>query len=156
VRFHCSQTPVQSEHSDRCLSTAVSAFADSTSPLFFIQRSKNKSEIHYDARLTANGARFADGTEQAFDDVILATGYTAEMALLGNLVQRDACGFARRRNRVVSVDQPDLFFVGHNYDVRGGLFNIARDARLAAGQISAALRDTRRTSTGTPRPPRER
>jgi len=106
--------------------------------------------------LTANGARFADGTEQAFDDVILATGYTAEMALLGNLVQRDACGFASRRDRVVRADQPNLFFVGHNYDVRGGLFNIARDARLAAGRISAALRDTRRTSTGTPRPPRER
>ena len=36
--------------------TAVSAFADGTEKLFFIQRSKNANEVHYDARLTKDGA----------------------------------------------------------------------------------------------------
>jgi hypothetical protein len=39
----------------------------------------------------------------------------------------------------VSVDQPDLYFVGHNYDATGGLYNIQRDARLAAGLIAGRL-----------------
>lgn len=38
------------------LTLGVSAFADNTEPLFFIQRSKNANEIHYDARVTSNGA----------------------------------------------------------------------------------------------------
>ena len=37
--------------------TALSALADGlTQPLFFIQRSKNANEVHYDARLTKDGA----------------------------------------------------------------------------------------------------
>jgi NAD(P)-dependent dehydrogenase (short-subunit alcohol dehydrogenase family) len=81
------------------------------------------------AEFTRHGARFVDGSESAFDRVILATGYTAALGVLGNLVRTDECGFAARRDRVVSVDQPDLYYVGHNYDVRGGLRNIALDAR---------------------------
>jgi cation diffusion facilitator CzcD-associated flavoprotein CzcO len=87
------------------------------------------------AELTPSGARFVDGTEDAFDEVMLATGYKAALGVLGGLVRLDDCGFARRRDRVVSVDQPDLYFVGHNYDVRGGLRNIAIDARRVRGQI---------------------
>jgi hypothetical protein len=37
----------------------------------------------------------------------------------------------------VSVDRPNLYFVGHNYDAAGGLRNIARDARMAAAFIAA-------------------
>ena len=90
------------------------------------------------AELTADGARFTDGTSGVFDDIILATGFGAALAPLGALVQVDAKGFARRRDRVVSVDQPNLYFVGHNYDATGGLYNINRDARLAAGLIAKA------------------
>jgi hypothetical protein len=37
--------------------TAVSALADGvTQPLFFIQRSKNANEVHYDAHVTRDGA----------------------------------------------------------------------------------------------------
>ena len=88
------------------------------------------------AELTADGARFTDGAEGKFDHIILATGFGAALGPLGPLVQVDAKGFARRRDRVVSLDQPDLFFVGHNYDATGGLYNINRDARLAAGLIA--------------------
>jgi hypothetical protein len=58
--------------------------------------------------------------------------------MFGAAVTLDACGFGLRRNRVVSVDQPDLYFVGHNPDVRGGIFMIGRDARRAARLIGAS------------------
>lgn len=84
------------------------------------------------AELTADGARFTDGSHEQFDRVILATGYRAALGFLGDQIRMDDCGFGARRNRVVSADQPDLYFVGHNYDTRGGLRNIAEDARLTA------------------------
>ena len=68
--------------------------------------------------------------------MILATGYRAAIGMLGNLVRFDGCGFGARRKRVVSADRPNLYFVGHNYDARGGLRNIAQDARTAATLIA--------------------
>ena len=91
------------------------------------------------AELTPGGARFEDGTEDPFDDVILATGYRAAVGVLDSLIRTDGCGFALRHGRVVSADQPDLYFVGHNYDIRGALRNIAQDARLV-GKLIAARR----------------
>ena len=58
-------------------------------------------------RFTTGGVRFADGTEAPFDDVILATGYRPAVALLGDLITVDPCGFPSRRDGVVSADQPD-------------------------------------------------
>jgi len=105
---------------------------------------------------TADGVRFSDGSEQPFDDVILATGYRAAVGFLDGLIRVDLCGFGRRRDRIVSVDQHKLYFVGHNYDTRGGLYNISIDARRAAREITRALRDTARTSTETRPAPSER
>jgi hypothetical protein len=51
-------------------------------------------------------------------------------------VTLDERGFARRHDRVVSEDQPNLYLVGHNYDALGGLRNIAMDAPLAGGHIA--------------------
>ncbi|MFL5618092.1 MAG: flavin-containing monooxygenase [Gemmatimonadaceae bacterium] len=90
--------------------------------------------------LTESGARFTDDIEEPFDDVILATGFTAALAPLGHLVRRDAKGFAVRTDRVTSADQPHLYFVGHSYDSTGGLYNIKRDAVLAAERIAAGAR----------------
>ena len=90
--------------------------------------------------LTETGARFMDGVEEPFDDVILATGFTAALAPLGNLVRTDAKGFALRTDRVTSADQPHLYFVGHSYDSTGGLYNIKRDSALAAERIAAGTR----------------
>lgn len=89
--------------------------------------------------LTAGGARFADGAEEPFDEVILATGFDAAVRWLGDEIGLDGRGFARRTDRVVSTDRPDLYLVGHNYDATGGLFNIRRDAQLAAERIARAL-----------------
>jgi thioredoxin reductase len=105
---------------------------------------------------TPEGVRFRDDSLEKFDAVILATGYHAALGMLDGVIRRDDCGFALRRDRVVSVDRPGLYFVGHNYDIRGGLFNIGRDARRAARRITAPRRDTSRTSTETPRQGSER
>ena len=94
-------------------------------------------------RLTSDGVRFADGREEAYGVVILATGFTAALAPLGALVRTDARGFALRADRVTSADQPRLWFVGHNYDATGGLFNIAHDAPLAAAAIARELERSR-------------
>ena len=103
------------------------------------------------ARLTATGAVFADGkspAEEPFDVVILATGFAPALTLLGQLIRTDAKGFALRRDRIASADHDGLYFVGHNYDATGGLFNIARDARLLAQRIAEA------DSSDRGRPPR--
>ena len=88
------------------------------------------------AEFVATGVRFTDGSEEDFDEVILATGYSAALGPLGDLVHADDCGFARRRNRVLSAEHPNLYFVGHNYDTRGALRNIAHDARLVARMLA--------------------
>ena len=92
------------------------------------------------AEFTDAGVRFTNGVEEAFDDVIFATGFTPALAPLGGLVRTDAKGFALRTDRVTSADQPHLYFVGHTYDATGGLYNIRRDAGLAAEKIAAASR----------------
>jgi cation diffusion facilitator CzcD-associated flavoprotein CzcO len=89
------------------------------------------------AGFTAGGVRFDDCTEDPFDDVILATGYRAAVGVLGPLIRTDRCGFALRRGRVASADQPNLYFIGQNYDIRGALRNIAQDARLVGKLIKA-------------------
>jgi indole-3-pyruvate monooxygenase len=95
-------------------------------------------------RLVPGGVRFTDGSEHPYDEIIMATGYAAAIDFLGGLVRRDERGFALRRDRVVSVDQPNLLFVGHNYDSTGGLHNIARDAPIAATALAASLSGARR------------
>ena len=101
------------------------------------------------SEFTAEGVRFLDGSERSFDTVILATGYRAALAMMGDEITRDRCGFAARRHRVVSVDRPGLYFVGHNYDVAGGLRNIGQDARMAARFIARDLRGSGQMYTGT-------
>ena len=91
---------------------------------------------------TETGVRFADGVHEPFDDVIFATGFTPAIAPLGGLVRTDAKGFALRTDRVTSADQAHLYFVGHTYDATGGLYNIRRDAGLAAERIAATSRQS--------------
>ncbi len=90
------------------------------------------------AAFTGSGVRFHDGPDAPFDAVILATGYRAAVGMLGPRIRVDACGFARRRDRVASGDERDLYFVGHNYGIQGALYNIARDARLVARHLKTS------------------
>lgn len=105
---------------------------------------------------TAQGVRFIDGSEEPFQTIILATGYRAALGMFGSTIGLDRCGFGARTNRVISVDRPGLYFVGHNYGPAGGLRNISRDARLAARLIAARLDGNGRTHTQTQRRPSER
>ncbi len=89
---------------------------------------------------SSEAVRFADGSEAAFDEVILATGFRAALDPLAGVVTRDTRGFARRSDRVTSAEQPDLYFVGHEYDASGGIANIRHDAPLAASRIADRLR----------------
>ena len=84
------------------------------------------------AGFTTTGVRFTDGTDLPFDDVILATGFRAALTMFDGAVRTDTCGFALRSGRVASAEHPNLYFVGHNPDVRGGIFSIGRDARRTA------------------------
>ncbi|HEX7122330.1 MAG TPA: NAD(P)/FAD-dependent oxidoreductase, partial [Gemmatimonadaceae bacterium] len=83
-----------------------------------------------------DGVRFTDGQQEHFDIVIFATGFAPAIDALGDLVRRDARGFAVRRDRVASADQPDLYFVGHNYDATGGLANIRTDAVFVGARLA--------------------
>jgi cation diffusion facilitator CzcD-associated flavoprotein CzcO len=85
---------------------------------------------------TATGVRYGDGEEADFDTVIFATGFLPAIDALGTLVRRDERGFALRSDRVASADQPGLYFVGHNYDVTGGLANIRKDATIVARRLA--------------------
>ena len=87
---------------------------------------------------TPTGVRFGDGESADFDVVIFATGFLPAIDALGALVRRDERGFALRSDRVASADQPGLFFVGHNYDVTGGLSNIRLDSRIVAARLAEA------------------
>lgn len=104
--------------------------------------------------LTPAGVRFDGGGDEAFDAVILATGYTAAIGPLGGLVSTDACGFPLRNGRVASSEAPGLFFVGHNYDTHGALRNISKDARIAARLVFQWLRPPGTAPTSTGRTPR--
>jgi len=68
---------------------AASALADSTSPLFFIQRSKNKNEIHYDVHLTANGGLDPKNPVEAYWLRLASDGSRGPITLM----QRIAYGF---------------------------------------------------------------
>src|SRR5262249_39134693 len=87
-------------------------------------------------RFSADGARFADGAEEAYDTVILATGYRPALGYLAGAVPLDAAGRPRMEG-VRALDVPDLYFVGMHYDFRGTLYNIAHEAPEAARLIAA-------------------
>lgn len=91
------------------------------------------------ATLTRSGACFSDGTEEDFDDVILATGFRPALSMFGTAIRRDTRGLALRADRVRSADFESLVFVGLNYDSRGALLNIAADAPLAAHHIARTV-----------------
>jgi putative flavoprotein involved in K+ transport len=82
---------------------------------------------------------FADGAEEFYDVVMFATGYRPALGYLDGLVTLDQKG-QPARDGVRSTDQPDLYFVGMQYDIRGTLFNIANEAPLAAKQFAASLK----------------
>jgi hypothetical protein len=84
---------------------------------------------------------FADGGQESFDSVLLATGFSPALHYLDGLIGFDARGFPRRDGGR-SLDFPDLFFAGYNYGIAGTLHNIYRDTPIIAGQIAAMMKQT--------------
>ena len=92
------------------------------------------------ADFTEDTVRFNDGSAWQGDTVVLATGYRSGIEWMGEYGARDECGFALRQDRVRSAHHDGLYFVGHNYDGRGGLYNIRIDAKRIARQVAGSLR----------------
>jgi len=82
-----------------------------------------------------DGVQFQNGVREKYDHVILATGFRAVVEFLNPLITVDDRGFGTR-DRVVSLDQPNLYFVGHNYSTVGALTNIKRDSKVLAKIIA--------------------
>ena len=87
--------------------------------------------------LNLSGVLFSDGSRWVGDAVILATGYQAAIEWMGRYGDRDMCGFGKRKDRVRSANHADLYFVGHSYDRRGGLYNIRVDAERVGRLVTA-------------------
>ena len=83
------------------------------------------------ARLTSEGAVFADGSEEPFDAIVAATGYRSSLPLLV-----DAPGAVRDDGLPAALQPlPGLYFVGFRESVRGQLLEASREARAAARDI---------------------
>src|SRR2546426_10600855 len=67
------------------------------------------------AELTAEGARFTDGTAGRFDEIILAPRVGAALRALGGPVPGRAQSFPRGPGPGGGGGQPGLYVVGHNY-----------------------------------------
>lgn len=89
-------------------------------------------------RFTPVGVRFADGHEEPFDTVILATGYQPALGYLRGVIPLDEGGFPRIRG-IESLDAPGLYFIGLRNDIRGTLYNIAHEAPLLPDLVRAYL-----------------
>jgi cation diffusion facilitator CzcD-associated flavoprotein CzcO len=91
-------------------------------------------------RFTEAGVCFTDGQERAFDAIILATGYRPALAYLNGVAKLDEQGRPLLEEGVRAAGVPNLYFVGMNYNIRGTLYNIAREAPLVADLIAQSAR----------------
>ena len=91
----------------------------------------------------AHDVRFADGTEQAFDALVLATGFTTGLA---RLLPDDSSVLTERGHPIAhgSEAAPGLYFVGFRNPPTGALREIAREAPAVARSIARRERRARR------------
>ena len=90
-------------------------------------------------RLTATGVRFADGTEQPFDTLLLATGYEAGLLALFPGMDPATLGLDARGLPAQAVGagaRQGLHFVGFDIRQPGGLL---RTIALQAQTVSEAV-----------------
>ena len=90
-------------------------------------------------RLTSSGAVFADGTIEAFDAIIAATGFTTGLETIVDVPGvLDEFGEPRGRSGD-ATSHPGLYFVGFTHSLRGHLFEANRASRRLAGNVAAFL-----------------
>jgi putative flavoprotein involved in K+ transport len=91
------------------------------------------------ARLTPEGAVFADGTTGAFDAIIAATGFATGLESMIDLPGVvDESGEPRGRSGEPTA-YPGLFFIGFTHSLRGHLFEASRDSRRLARNVDRYL-----------------
>jgi putative flavoprotein involved in K+ transport len=76
--------------------------------------------------LTAAGAAFADGSEEAYDVIVAATGFRSRLERLV-------------APQVLAAQPRGLHMIGYRESVRGALFEIGRDSRALARSIDEEL-----------------
>ncbi len=93
-------------------------------------------------RLVETGAVFADGTCEAFDAIIAATGFTTGLAsLVKGAGVLDETGEPRAASGEPTA-QPGLYFVGFTHSLRGHLFEANLASRHLARNVARYLRVT--------------
>ena len=107
---------------------------------------------------TPAGARFADGSEAAFDVIVLCTGYRPALDTVAAHVSFDAAGAARTdATGVRATGAPGLYLVGYRYPtLESWLQRWRRDAPRVAGLIARDMVARRRHGTPTERATRPR
>jgi putative flavoprotein involved in K+ transport len=93
-------------------------------------------------RLTATGATFADGTSDAYDAIIAATGFSTGLESLIAAPDLPALLDDQGEPRAESgtpTAQPGLFFIGYIHSLRGHLFEANRASRRLAHHIARYL-----------------
>jgi indole-3-pyruvate monooxygenase len=91
------------------------------------------------AGFTPTGVCFADGQTADFDSIILATGYRPALDYLADVLPLDEQG-RPPLDGLRAAGVPHLYFVGMNYNIRGTLFNISREAPSVADLIAVELK----------------
>ncbi len=90
-------------------------------------------------RFTPTGVRFANGQMADYDSIILATGYRPALHYLADAITLDEQG-RPLMDGLRAAGVPNLYFVGMNYNIRGTLFNISREAPIVADLIARELK----------------
>lgn len=90
-------------------------------------------------RLTASGAVYADGREEPFDAIVMATGFTSGLDALidGDGVLDAAHDPIARSGEPTAL--PGLYFNGYVHSLRGHLFEAGRSAGVLAGNVADYL-----------------
>ena len=95
-------------------------------------------------RLTERGAVFADGTSDAFDAIVAATGFSSGLpAILDVPGALDEHGEPRGISGN-PTPHPGLYFIGFVHSLRGHLFEANRASRRLARHVARFL-DANRT-----------
>jgi cation diffusion facilitator CzcD-associated flavoprotein CzcO len=100
-------------------------------------------------RFTPDGVAFSDGTQEAFDAVVLATGYRprVDAFLQGAGAALGPEGTPRSSGRASGV--PGLYFCGYYVAPTGMLREIGREAKRIASEIARTARSFAFASTST-------
>ena len=94
-------------------------------------------------RLTQTGAVFADGTNEPFDAIIAATGFTTGLESLVDIPGvLDECGEPRGASGQPTA-HPGLYFIGFTHSLRGHLFEANRASRRLARNVRTYLSSPR-------------